>query len=277
MTGTQTDAGGKPMFSSQESDMMRAYVTERDSTRFDLVPQGFVKLDVSHSNLEQRWHNITFVLGDSVLAAKEKLHRHGGSAVADMQLFLRRGPGDTVAMENEHLALGYYGAQHGMEIFIKDSNPYSMSANGALEDLSLVEKYEMDDETYDKREKSVRVDKRREAAKKAAERAANPPPPREATPDDKKEQWLARFGVGARAQLKVGERRGEVKFFGPIPKTEGSWVGIELDEPHGKHDGKNIFECVKTPNYGVFVRPDNVDVGEFPERDPFDELSDDEV
>ena len=59
-------------------------------------------------------------------------------------------------------------------------------------------------------------------------------------------------------------------------------VGVELDEPMGKNDGKHpsgkqIFVCEKGDKYGMFVRPDNVEVGDFPERDPFDELSDDEI
>ena len=33
-----------------------------------------------------------------------------------------------------------------MEIFVKDTNPFSISAGGALENVDLVEKYEMCDE-----------------------------------------------------------------------------------------------------------------------------------
>jgi hypothetical protein len=197
MVGQEKDEVYRRM-PNETLDAFRNYVTCRDDSRFDLVPEGFVKLDVSHSNLEQRWHNITFVLNDTVTRTKEKLHRHGGSAVNDMELYLRRGPGDTVCMSDERLSLAFYGAKHGMEIFVKDTNPFSISAGGALEDVSLVEKYEMDDETYDQLEKSVRAEKRRRAAAKAAELAANPPPPREATPDDKKEQWLRTYAVGVR-------------------------------------------------------------------------------
>lgn len=72
-------------------------------------------------------------------------------------------------------------------------------------------------------------------------------------------------------------RRGTVRYIGGIPEIPGvgAWIGIELDEPTGKNDGsvkgKRYFEC--KANHGVFVRPERVEVGDFP---VLDELADDE-
>lgn len=77
-----------------------------------------------------------------------------------------------------------------------------------------------------------------------------------------------------------GERRGTIRFIGKIPLLdEGAevWVGVEFDEPVGKNsgyiDGVKIFDCRK--NHGSFVKPKLIEVGDFPEDDPF--ISDDEI
>ncbi|CAH2353431.1 tubulin-specific chaperone B [[Candida] railenensis] len=80
-----------------------------------------------------------------------------------------------------------------------------------------------------------------------------------------------------------GERRGVVKFVGKIPElSKGEedeiWVGVEFHEPVGKNDGtidgRRIFECRQ--NHGSILKPKQVEVGDFPELDPFAD-SDDEL
>ena len=86
-----------------------------------------------------------------------------------------------------------------------------------------------------------------------------------------RDSWL-----GAGRSLKVGERceidgdkdgehpgrarSGMVAFFGPTVLGDGSWVGVRLDEPGGKHDGRvrgqRYFECA--PRHGLMVRPNKV-------------------
>jgi len=131
-----------------------------DDTRYDSLAEGNLRLDVSHSNLVQRWHDILFHTDTTVMQAKEKLYRHGGTPCAFQELYLRRGGGDTVFLMDDTKTLGYYGAQSGMEIHIKDLDPHSLSLHGGLEDVSQVEKYVMPDEEYDKMKNSVRAIKR---------------------------------------------------------------------------------------------------------------------
>lgn len=54
-------------------------------------------------------------------------------------------------------------------------------------------------------------------------------------------------------------------------------MGIKLDEPTGDCNGsikgfKPLFECAN--KFGLFVRPSQVEVGDYPELDEFDEDED---
>ena len=85
--------------------------------------------------------------------------------------------------------------------------------------------------------------------------------------------------VGKRCRLGLDDaRRGEIKYVGAvkeIPGGAGSWVGIELDEPVGKNDGSlgetRYWGEPSELKRGVFVRPERVDVGNYP---PMDDLED---
>ena len=72
----------------------------------------------------------------------------------------------------------------------------------------------------------------------------------------------------------VDLKRGVVKYVGLPGFKPGVWIGIEYDEPMGKHDGsvngERYFEA--RPKHGAFVRPQRVEVGDFPEEDPFADL-----
>ena len=86
--------------------------------------------------------------------------------------------------------------------------------------------------------------------------------------------------VGARCCIdSSSSRHGRIAFVGDVPDipTPGPWVGIVLDEPTGKNDGsfgsKRYFEC--KPNFGLFVKPDRVEIGDFPPMGLDEELDSD--
>lgn len=97
------------------------------------------------------------------------------------------------------------------------------------------------------------------------------------------EESVAGMEVGMRCQVQPGSRRGMVSYVGPIPELgPGQWLGITFDEPVGKTDGrvpkgdnKRYFEAMD--KHGGFVRGKNVEVGDFPERDLFDDSDEDEL
>ena len=84
--------------------------------------------------------------------------------------------------------------------------------------------------------------------------------------------------VGDRCEVTLGGKRGVVQYVGKISQiAPGWWIGVQYDEPVGKNDGtvkgRRFFEC--PPKYGGFLRPDKLQVGDYPELDIFDEDSDD--
>ena len=47
-----------------------------------------------------------------------------------------------------------------------------------------------------------------------------------------------KIGDRCKVQTLTGNHLGTVKYIGPIDKQKpGFWIGIQLDEPHGKNDG----------------------------------------
>lgn len=48
--------------------------------------------------------------------------------------------------------------------------------------------------------------------------------------------------VGYRCEVEPGEKRGVVKFVGRAETlAPGFWVGVQYDEPLGKHDGMYVW------------------------------------
>ncbi|MEW5305643.1 MAG: hypothetical protein WDW36_008170 [Sanguina aurantia] len=70
--------------------------------------------------------------------------------------------------------------------------------------------------------------------------------------------------VGSRVQLQ--NERATVRYIGAVSGQEGSWVGVEWDDPcRGKHDGSaggsKYFETTSGPTAGSFIRAEKLPVG----------------
>jgi tubulin-folding cofactor B len=267
------------------------FITARDGERYDSMAQGTVMVTVSHSNLQQKHVDLRWDMHATVLDVKIRLTKHCGTPAQDMRLILRDGEGrDLCAMDDDDRPLGFYSVQNGHTIHIIDTNPYSLSAGGGLEDTSLVKKYEMSDEEYNKRKNTLRAYKREQlkkdpnfkfdfskhAGKGAGAKGEGGEAKSDAAAAPKAHpgpESTAHITVGMRAEVAPGARRGEVMFVGAIyGMPPGHWVGVRFDEPVGKSDGvvkgKRVFEC--HARYGGFVRAHNLNVGDFPERDLMD-------
>lgn len=170
------------------------------------------------------------------------------------------------SLTDDGALLGSYNVEENYRIHVVDPS----KRPGEFEDLSKVEKFELSEDEYTKRNDSVRSylmknklgkynaeeQKKLEEEKEAAEKA--------------EEEKASTITVGNRCEVVVqGEptRRGEVMYVGKVHFKPGIWIGIKYDEPMGKNDGsiggKRYFESPM--KYGGFVRPANCEVGDFPE------------
>ncbi|KAI0075337.1 hypothetical protein K474DRAFT_1600046 [Panus rudis PR-1116 ss-1] len=208
-----------------------------------------------------------FDLHISVSQLKNKLELITGIPVPNQQILLLNGEQDTqpiATLDDDSKPIGFYGVRDMQVLKVVDTNP-STSFTGQLTDLSQVEKFELTEEAYAQRQDTVLAYKLRNKIGRFAEKDGESSSASKSVPDVK-------IPIGARCEVETAEedfhKRGTVRFVGPTKfgNGEGVWVGIEYDEPIGKNDGSvqgvRYFEC--KPNYGVFVRPDRVKVGDFP-------------
>ncbi|KAB2573019.1 putative cap-gly domain-containing protein [Lasiodiplodia theobromae] len=215
----------------------------------------------------------------SISHLKTRLEPVTGIPASCQKLTLRIGSQAPVPLDapNEDATLlSSFPLQPYAEIYVDDTRP--AAARTDFSDVSAVEKYVMPADEYETRSDSVLAWKK---AQKLGRFDPNAP-----SIEEQKVKALEReveergITVGARCQLlpaSTDGRRGTVSFIGPIPELPppaGPWIGITLDEPTGKNDGSvkggaRYFQS--KPNCGAFVRPEKVEVGDFPEVDEFAE------
>lgn len=251
---------------------IKAYVTALDHLQYTQLAEGMVQINVTHSNLKQFVQELRLDLRSTIGSIKERLYTFNGSNIGLMELQLRDESGNFVCtLNDDSRPLGFYGVRNGMEIHVKDNDPFSLSRDGGLDNVALVKKWRMTDEEYDKREKTYRAWKREQLRKDP-----NWAPRHIAEARKRQEELVVLYSniecihdikIGLRCSVSPGDRRGEVCFIGMVDGLAGGyWIGVKLDEPLGRNDGsingRKYFDA--DPNCGVFARPDNVKVGDYP-------------
>ncbi|KAL7540638.1 hypothetical protein ACHAXR_010268 [Thalassiosira sp. AJA248-18] len=149
------------MTSIKNEDLLalKSYITGADATQYNALAASTLVLDLTHSNLAQRHAEIRFDKHDAVDELRRRIHQKTGTPPHSQHLQLKSGGVVYHEIlpncESERL-LGYYNLPLGANVHCIDINPHSSSANGAYEDTSLVEKFRMTDEEYDRRKGTLR-------------------------------------------------------------------------------------------------------------------------
>ncbi|XP_062579388.1 tubulin-folding cofactor B-like [Saccostrea cucullata] len=238
--------------------------------KFSVVTQSQVNVRVTSSansfGTEKR-----FPKDLTIADFKNKLELLTGSTPGNMKLEVYDADNKLVCkLDNDDALLGSYPIEDGMRIHVIDPT----IRIGEFEDVSKVQKYEMSEDDYAQKRDSVRAFKERNKLGRFKE----VDPEEQKRLDEEKErkeqenkEKAESMKTGDRCEVRVPNqptRRGTVKYVGLTDFKPGYWVGIHYDEPVGKNNGsvggKKYFEC--PDKYGGFVRPEHVEVGDFPEE-----------
>lgn len=200
---------------------------------------------------------------------KEKLELVTGVQCQWMDLELYNNQDVLMCKPEDDKMLGFYSPENNWRVHVVNKNPNKVADE--FTDVSKVEKYNMSDEAYNEKQDSVRNFMMKNKVGKFSEEAKN-----KEEIEKKKEleefEKAKLFKIGDRCETVVPKqprRRGSVQYIGETDFKPGCWVGVKYDEPLGKNDGsvegKRYFTCPL--KYGGFVRPSQVEVGDFPEED----------
>lgn len=210
---------------------------------------------------------------------KAKLEPVTGIPPLSQKLTLNFGSGQAVPMEavdEENTLLATFSLTPYAEIYVADTRPPGMRSN--YTDVSTVIKYELPPSEYEKRDDSVL------AWKKANKLGRFDPhaPSLEQAKLQTYDTEIKKRGIEVGKRCRVGgedEKRGEIMYVGEveqIPGSAGKWIGVKLDEPVGKNDGslggKRYWGKDGDSKHGVFVRPERVEVGEWPILDDLEDM-----
>ncbi|KRX04779.1 CAP Gly-rich domain [Pseudocohnilembus persalinus] len=231
-----------------------------------------VKLNLSHNISEMKMPEIRFDLESTIATVKQSIERRYGTNAEKMELVLQDSEGNNITtMGDNEAKLGFYSPKDGYWVNVLDLDPDSTLKN--LDDVSLVQKYEISEEDYDKLQNNFRKWKQKLISNNPSLAGSQPKPP---VLDPEYGKDLAeQIKLGDRCKVKETGHRGEVKYIGKVPNlAQGYFIGVSLDEPYGKNDGSHIgvqyFQCLN--KCGLFLRPEKIEVGDFPELDIDDEL-----
>lgn len=206
---------------------------------------------------------------------KQRLELMTGRNAATMTVTALSNEGEMLCILSENYKLlGSYPLNSGVQLLVED--PMYVAHDEETEE-DLEKRYQLSEEQYSNRRGTLKeylmrnklgkynpdmVSKKEEEARKEEEERKHL--------EEKEAQIVDSIEIGQRCQVSIPNqvpKRGEIMFKGTVKFTDGLLVGVKYDEPFGKNDGSvngvKYFEA--PPNYGAFVKPIYVEVGDYPE------------
>ncbi|KAL1876914.1 hypothetical protein VTK73DRAFT_8991 [Phialemonium thermophilum] len=215
----------------------------------------------------------------TITQLKAKLEPITGIPPSSQRISLKTSASGTVPIEaadEDSTRLSSFPLSPYAELHVSDTRPPGARPN--FTDASGVEKFVLPQEEYEKKADSVLAWKK---AQKLGRFDPNAPSHEQAKIAAFAKEVEAR-GIAVGKRCRIGgddSKRGEIKYVGEvkeIPGGLGPWVGVQLDEPVGKNDGSiggtRYWGQPSELRHGVFVRPERVEVGDWPVLNDLEDL-----
>jgi tubulin-folding cofactor B len=154
------------MIHQEDIKALKNYITSGSDYRD--VHEDTLILDLTHSNLKQRHIEIRFDKHTTISSLRDKIYQKTGTWPQFQHLQFKSGQDilwEIPPGRDSERMLGYYSLYHGMSCHCIDLDPHSGSKGGQYEDTSLVEKYQISEEDYNKRKGTLRDWARQQKAK----------------------------------------------------------------------------------------------------------------
>ncbi|XP_017072817.1 tubulin-folding cofactor B [Drosophila eugracilis] len=226
----------------------------------------FIKANVSNSHNDAVAFEVKFAKDLTVAQLKSKLEILTGGCASTMKVQVFKGDTCLSTLDNNNAQLGYYANCDGLRLHVIDTfATFSF-------DNAPVEKFELTKDQYDQRTDSLRNYLKQNRMGKYNEEEMQQLEEKRRIQAEEVQKRAELCVLGGRCEVTVPgnpTRRGTVRYNGQLEGKSGYFIGVEYDEPLGKNNGsfggKAYFTCA--PNYGGFVSPLSVTVGDFPPED----------
>jgi len=154
------------MINQEDIQALKNYITSGSDYRD--VHDDTLILDLTHSNLKQRHIEIRFDKHTTISSLRDKIYQKTGTWPQFQHLQFKSGQDvlwEIPPDRDSERMLGYYSLYHGMSCHCIDLDPHSGSKGGQYEDTSLVQKYQISEEDYNKKKGTLRDWARQQKAK----------------------------------------------------------------------------------------------------------------
>ncbi|XP_053971660.1 tubulin-folding cofactor B [Hylaeus anthracinus] len=234
---------------------------------YGVVTSDFINLSITNSNQQSYCVERRFQKGITIDEFKGKLELVTGGNPLTMIIEVYDKNNQLICkLDDGQRLLGSYPIDDGMRVHIIDN--FSRTD----ESLNNIDKFEISEEEYAKRPDTVKAFLEKNKLGKYDEEKMKKKIEEKRQEEEAEAAAAQSCKVGDRCEVCVPnqpKRRATIMYVGKTQFKEGWWIGVKYDEPLGKNNGtvngKKYFECL--PNYGGFIKPIHIKVGDFPEEE----------